>query len=111
MLDWSEFVEDDVIRTWVRTQVDSGGPWTPSELVGIFGGVNISGAARLAGDVHVDALERFAGLDFVLNRFTPQRDHTIEWHEHAEATWEERRRPVHDVLARKAEERGGTTPA
>jgi hypothetical protein len=43
MLDWSEFVDDSEIRTWVRTQVDSGGPWSASEFVGIFGGVNISG--------------------------------------------------------------------
>jgi hypothetical protein len=105
MLDWSEFVEDEVIRTWVRAQVDGAGPWTPSEFVGIFGGVNISGTARWAGDVHVGELERFAGIDFILDRFAPQRDPTIEWHEHAEATWDERLRRVHDVLARKAEER------
>jgi len=111
MLDWSEVVDDAVIRTWVRAQVDSGGPWTPSEFVGIFGGVNISGGVRLAGDVYVHDLERFAGIEFVLDRFTPQRDHTLEWNEHAEATWEERRRRVHDVLARKAEDRGGTPPS
>jgi hypothetical protein len=110
MLDWSEFVDDAVVRTWVRAQVDSGGPWTPSEFIGIFGGVNISGTARWAGDVYIDDLERFAGIDFVLDRFTPQRDHTINWHERAEATWEERRRRVHDVLARKDEEQGRTPP-
>lgn len=108
ILDWSEFVGDDAVRDWVRGQVDGGGPWGASEFVGIFGGVNISGAGRVAGDVYVDELERFLGIDFVLDRFAPQRDPTINWHERAEATWDERRRRVHDVLARKAADRRGT---
>lgn len=110
--DWSEFVDVNEIKTWVRAQVDGGGPWISSEFVGIFCGVNLSvpGGKRWAGDVYIDDLDRFVGIDFVLGRFTPRRDHTIEWHEHVAATWEERRRRVHDVLARKAEERDNELP-
>jgi hypothetical protein len=106
MLDWSEFVDESEIRSWVRARLEGGGPWTPGEFVGIFCGVNISGTARWAGDVYVDDLERFAGIDYLLDRFTPERDPTIDWHAHAPATWEERRRRAHDVLARKVQERG-----
>lgn len=112
LLDWSEFVDVAEIKAWVQAQLDSGGPWRPSELVAIFCGVNLSipGGNRWAGDVHIDDLERFAGIDFLLDRFTPERDNTIEWHEHAKATWEERRRRVHDVLARRAAERESEQP-
>lgn len=110
LLDWSQFVDDTEIRTWVRSHVGTEEPWTPSEFVGIFCGVNISGTARLAGEVHLDDLERFAGIDFILDRFTPQPDATIDWHERVETSWEERLRRVHDVLAREARRRGSASP-
>ncbi|HMS47709.1 KAP family P-loop NTPase fold protein [Candidatus Microthrix sp.] len=110
MLDWSEFTSDSVVRRWVREQLKEGDPWTASEFVGLFLNINISGTTRSAGDMELQLLDRFAGIEFLLEMFSPARDASIIWTEHAAPTWEERLRRAHDALARYVAQRS-TTPS